>query len=172
MKRRHATKLNHFTWNKFLHHTGNVKIVCCLAGSLFWYCSSCGRGRTTLITALTWTPALTISHQHAPSGCRRCRRTGETLQTLKTDQNRQNRCWNRTNYNIQRALRLFGMFVIFDTRPGNKAFQKNVIQIAKETFSIWISKRAWARYFWFKCKPLSYPEKAKYIQYWYHRESS
>ena len=24
-------------------------------------------GRTTLTTALTWTPALTISHQHAPS---------------------------------------------------------------------------------------------------------
>ena len=44
-------------------------------------------GRATLITALTWTPALTISHQHAPSGRRWCWRTGETLQTRKIDQN-------------------------------------------------------------------------------------
>ena len=49
-------------------------------------------GRTTLTTALTWTPALTISHQHAPSGRRRSRRTGETFQTRKIDPNWQNCC--------------------------------------------------------------------------------
>ena len=46
--------------------------------------------RTTLIIALTWTQALTISYQHTPSGRRR--RTEETLQTRETDQNRQKRC--------------------------------------------------------------------------------
>ena len=36
--------------------------------------------------------ALTISHQHAPSGRRRSRRTGETFQTRKIDPNWQNCC--------------------------------------------------------------------------------
>ena len=42
---------------------------------------SSGHAHTTLTTALTWTPALTISHQHAPSGRRRSRRTGETFRS-------------------------------------------------------------------------------------------
>ena len=44
--------------------------------------------RTTLTTALTWTPALTISHQHAPSGRRRGRRgaQGRPFKLVKSTQ--------------------------------------------------------------------------------------